>query len=89
VERISKMVGKVNRNEDVQRIEPEQKEIIKDPFKEQVTDMDSFAKQVYSSMPQLSTEMIYRITLDTNSKIYAIIGFVGLLMIIVILITTI
>jgi len=50
--------------------------------------MDVFSKQVYGSMPSFSSEMIYRIELDTNSKVYTVLTFLGLLMIIVVFLTT-
>jgi len=53
-------------------------------------DMDGFAGNLFNTIPSVSSEMLYRMQLDTNAKIYTLLMVIGILLILaVILVVTV
>jgi len=52
---------------------------------EELMDMDNLAKSLYSYMPSTSSEMLYRMQLNTNIKVYSVFMVMGLLMVFAVL----
>ena len=58
---------------------------IREKVGSELMDMDALAKSVYNYMPSTSTEMFYRMQLNTNIKIYSIFASIGFFMVVVVL----
>lgn len=74
------MAKKQQTKEPLNEIDFNTKAKIKDKVGAELMDMDSLAKSIYGFMPSTSSEMLYRMQLKTNLKIYTVFTAMGFLM---------
>lgn len=58
---------------------------IKDRLGEELMDLDSTIQKIYGQIPSTTTEMIYRMELNTIQRVYLVFMVIGLLMVLSVL----